>query len=214
MVVLGGGGHARVLAAMMLRDARLTVVGFTAPAPDDRMASLAPYLGTDDELLRFDPAEVELVNGVGSVGSTALRANLHSEAIRKGFRFRTLRDASALVCEAEIEAGAQLMAGCIVQYRARIGVNAIINTRAVVEHDCMVGAHAHIASGAVLAGGVVAGDRAHIGAGASVRQGIRIGAGAVVGVGAAVVNDVPADCTVVGVPARPIRRSAGTETHD
>ena len=42
-------------------------------------------------------------------------------------------------------------------------------------------------------------------AGATVIQGRRIGKNAVVGAGAVVIHDVPADTTVVGVPARVIR---------
>jgi len=50
-------------------------------------------------------------------------------------------------------------------------------------------------------GGVHVGEGAHIGLGASVRQGIKIGRNAIVGAGAVVIEDVPEDVTVVGVPA-------------
>lgn len=45
-------------------------------------------------------------------------------------------------------------------------------------------------------------DGASIGAGAIVLPGIRIGRGALVGAGAVVTHDVPANTTVVGIPAR------------
>lgn len=44
-----------------------------------------------------------------------------------------------------------------------------------------------------------------IGTGSAVIQGINIGRNTVVGAGAVVVKDLPADCTAVGSPAKPIK---------
>lgn len=49
---------------------------------------------------------------------------------------------------------------------------------------------------------------ASIGTGAVIMCGVEIGAGAMVGAGAVVTEDVPANATVVGVPARVLARSA------
>jgi serine O-acetyltransferase len=50
------------------------------------------------------------------------------------------------------------------------------------------------------------GDSVFIGAGARVLGGIHIASGAVIGANAVVIDDVPAGATVVGIPARPVRR--------
>jgi len=50
------------------------------------------------------------------------------------------------------------------------------------------------------------GDRVFLGAGAKVIGPVVVGDGARVGANAVVVRDVPPDCTVVGVPARVVRR--------
>lgn len=55
------------------------------------------------------------------------------------------------------------------------------------------------------------GDNVFIGAGARVLGDITIGDNAVVGANAVVIHDVPADTTVVGIPARPTRKSAVLE---
>ena len=52
----------------------------------------------------------------------------------------------------------------------------------------------------------VLGDRVFIGAGAKIIGGVRIGNDARIGANAVVVHDVPAHCTVVGIPARIVRR--------
>jgi serine O-acetyltransferase len=58
----------------------------------------------------------------------------------------------------------------------------------------------------------VLGDNVYIGAGAKVIGPVAIGDGARVGANAVVVKDVEPDTTVVGIPARPVRRrSAGQD---
>ena len=51
-------------------------------------------------------------------------------------------------------------------------------------------------------GKVVIEDDARIGAGVILCPGVRVGSGAMVGAGAVVTKDVPADSTIVGVPAK------------
>lgn len=64
--------------------------------------------------------------------------------------------------------GTVIMAGAIVQARAKIGRHCIINTGATVDHDCVVGDYTHIAPGAHLCGGVIVGEGALVGVGVGI----------------------------------------------
>lgn len=211
VVVLGAGGHAKVLIAA-LRRLGAEIVGATDADPKRKgtMVADVPVLGDDSTLSAHAPDGVLLVNGLGTTKSTDARRGLYERFAERGYRFAAVLDPLAVIAgEVEIGAGAQVLAGAVIQPGVRLGDNAIVNTRAVVDHDCRIGAHVHVAPGATLSGGVRVGVGAHIGTGASVIHETRIGAGAVVGAGAAVVADVPDGATVVGVPARVVTAKDG-----
>jgi serine O-acetyltransferase len=56
----------------------------------------------------------------------------------------------------------------------------------------------------VLAGDATVGSCCYLGAGARVIQRARVGDRTLVGMGSVAIRDVPADATVVGIPARTI----------
>ncbi len=207
MIVVGGGGHAKVLVSTLLLCGR-NILGFVDLKPTDLPLLGISYLGNDAAVLLHAPCDVRLVNGVGSADSTSRRQAVYDRFTHEGYCFATVIHPSAVVApEVQIEDGAQIMAGAILQPGSCIGSNAVVNTGAIIDHDCVVGAHAHIAPGAVLSGGVHVGSGAHVGTGARVIQGVFVGAASVVGAGAVVINDVPPDVTTVGVPAKTIDRN-------
>ena len=58
------------------------------------------------------------------------------------------------------------------------------------------------------------GDDVFVGAGAKILGGVRIGSRVKIGANAVVLEDVPDDCTAVGVPARVVQGGRGRETVD
>ncbi len=201
MIVIGGGGHAKVLVSTLLL-CRRSILGFVDLNPTAPPLLGIRCLGSDAAVLHQAPGDVRLVNGVGSAGSTASHQDIYDRFTHEGYCFATVIHPSAIVAaEVQIEDGVQIMAGAILQPGSSVASNAIVNTGAIIDHDCVVGAHAHIAPGAVLSGGVRVDSGAHIGTGACIIQGVSIGAGSVVGAGAVVIRDVPQGDKVVGVPA-------------
>jgi|SRR5579872_6955830 len=204
IVLIGGGGHARVLVEA-LRTGGVAIVGFVAAAPTEASGIMAaiPFLGSEDEFLAHPRRDLKLVNGVGSIGNPQRRRAVYERYRAAGLEFaNVVHPAAVIASDVILDDGAQVMAGAVIQPGAHIGANAIVNTGARVDHDCTIGAHAHISPGAVLAGDVMVGEGVHVGAGAAIIQGIRVGAGSVVGAGAVVVANVAPSTTVVGVPAR------------
>ena len=112
----------------------------------------------------------------------------------------------------EIGAGSILCANTTVTANVRIGKHFHANLYSYVEHDCVIGDWVTFAPRVCCNGNVRIGDHAYIGTGAMLHPGVpggrplSIGEGAIVGMGAVVIRDVAPHTTVVGNPAREIRR--------
>lgn len=202
-VVLGAGGHARSMLALLAACGK-SPAGCIAPAaPASNWPIDCPWLGSDEALDSLDPSKVVLVNGVGSVGDTSRRRIIFDSACARGFDFPLLVHPSAIIAQGvTLGNGAQVLAGVILQSGVTVAKNVLLNTGCIVDHDCVIDCHAHLAPRVTLSGGVKVGAGAHLGTAATVIQGITIGAGAIVGAGALVTRDVPPGTRVVGVPAK------------
>ena len=197
LVIIGGGGHTRVLIGMA-QAAGLRVRGIVTSNTVLVGTSVldVPVLGLEDTVA-LNPSEVTLVNGVGNLANREgpglfLRSAIYQRYRARGFDFMPLISPHGVIQPHVIMGeGVQVMPGAVIQPGAIIGENVIINTKASIDHDAVIYPHCHIAPGAVLCGHVVVGEETHIGAGAVVIQGVRIGCNVVIGAGAVVTHHVP-----------------------
>jgi acetyltransferase-like isoleucine patch superfamily enzyme len=100
-----------------------------------------------------------------------------------------------------------LAAGSVVGPNTTIGRFCIVNTCTSIDHDNVLEDGVNLSPGVHFAGTVTCRQDAFVGVGATAIPGVIIGTRAVVGAGATVTTDVPDDTTVVGTPARPIKRA-------
>jgi sugar O-acyltransferase (sialic acid O-acetyltransferase NeuD family) len=172
--------------------------GFFDKAPGGSTGEFR-HLGPDDawaEVLKEVP-DVRIALAIDDPHVKARLYDRYGEAA-----IMTIRSPHAYVSSrAEIGHGSILQRGVAVMPNARLGRACKLNVNATVHHDAQIGDFCTLAPGAQLLGHVSVGARVYVGAGAIVRQRCSIGAGAFIGAGAVVVRDVPADATVVGVPA-------------
>ena len=202
IVIIGGGGHASVLAEILLGQGReiLAVVSPKETIQRSVFKGIA-HLKNDEDVLTFDKDKIRLVNGIGMMPNVSFKKKINEYFLSLGYLFETVTADSAVVSPfSKIETGAQIFPMAIIQIGATVGSHSIINTGALVEHDCSVGAYNHIAPRATLCGQVETKDNVYIGAGCTVIHGVSIASGTVVGAGATLTKSVKEDTIVY--PAR------------
>ena len=199
LLILGAGGHGRVVADAALAQGRWAGVRITDR--DAARVGETPLPGIQVEAIADALASCSEVHV--AIGSPASRER---EAGAAGLPLATVLHPHASVSPfAEIGAGCFVAARAVVAPGARLGVCVIVNHGAVVDHDVQVGDFSHIAPLVALGGNVRVGARVLVGAGASVLPGVRIGDDIVVGAGAVVREHLDAPGVYAGVPARRMR---------
>jgi sugar O-acyltransferase (sialic acid O-acetyltransferase NeuD family) len=207
VVVIGFGGHGRVVTDALLAAGR-TVVAVTDRRTEDEFARrLGVKFLSDEELLHeYPPETIELASGLGSIwpcGETCHRQAVVRKFQQLGYRFTGFVHPSAWVSPwSEIDPTAQIHAGVVIQPGSKVSAHTIINTSASVDHDGHIGCFCHIGPGVTLSGNVQIGDGCHLGTGCSVIQGITFGAGCFVGAGSTVVQSLASGAYVRGTPAK------------
>lgn len=206
LVLVGAGGHGRVVAEIIRLTGRFDLVGAIDPDPKAATTAGLKWLGDDTALEKLRHAGLaRAAVGVGSIGDTRARAGLRRRLQALGFELPTLVHPTAVVSRtASFGDGCQVMAGALVNPGTRAGAGVVVNTGAIVEHDCRLADDSFVGPGAALGGDVRLAEGAFVGIGATVLQGVGLGARALAGAGAVVVRNVPAGVTVVGVPAAPL----------
>ncbi len=207
IVIVGGGGHARVVASIVKKLSCFKIIGYSDHEDRGKLLGVS-FLGQDSSLLPLVAARPGLgaVLAVGQVGTGEKRQALWDTLKALPLSFPVIGSPDAIVNEDVVLGEASvIMDGVVVNAGARVGRGAILNTNSTIEHDAMLGDWVHIAPGATLSGSVVIGSGSMIGAGATVIEGVHIPAATFIGAGSTVINSLTEPGVYVGSPARRIR---------
>jgi sugar O-acyltransferase (sialic acid O-acetyltransferase NeuD family) len=204
IVILGGGGHARVIFDALKLQRQFEIVGYVDPKDQGLLCGELPYIGGDDILGKLFYKNVKsCVCAIGSIGDTKCRRNVIACANNLGYQFPIVVHPSAVISySATIGKGVFVSALAVINPGVSIGDFSIVNTGSIIEHDCIVGEFCHIAPRACLGGGVALGENVHVGIGASILQTVKIGSDCIIGAGSVVVKNIDKNQKVKGIPAR------------
>ncbi len=201
IILIGAGGHSKSVADSIDAE-QYALVGFL----DNYKTGThwgAPIFGKDPK----DVPDYKSYKYFVSIGDVKARKMWYEKLQAYGLETVNIIDKTAIISpSAKIGTGNFIGKYAIINADAVIGDNNVINTRALVEHECVVGSHTHLSTGSVINGNVVVEDEVFFGSCAVCNGQMKIGHGAIVGSGSVVIGPVEADTTVVGVPAKMIKR--------
>lgn len=210
-LVIGAGGHARVVYEILDSDPNVELEAFVdnTPRGSDEEIMGIPVIGPHSMVSEYQDSGVKGV--IIAVGDNEIRSNHYRKFLDMG-----LIPVNAVHDNAHVSPNALLGHGLVIQSSAEVMTNAeigddtIINTGAIVEHETTVGNHSHVGPGTTVAGRVEIADEVYVGMGCDIKEHVRIGENAVVGAGSVVLEDVPPDTLVAGSPAE-VKRGAETD---
>jgi sugar O-acyltransferase (sialic acid O-acetyltransferase NeuD family) len=213
ILILGAGGHGRVVLDILLQIPAVEVVGFLDNNSDiiGRRVDGFPVWGALADLDRIR-GERAVDGALVAIGDNGTRRHLARSVERAGVPLISAVHPSATVAHnAMVGRNVVIAAGAVVCAHCQIGDSVILNTGCIIDHQTMIAEGCHVCPGVRVAGRVKIEPGAFVGIGATVVPKVTIGCESIVGAGAVVIEDVPPLATVVGVPARPVRLASADE---
>jgi sugar O-acyltransferase (sialic acid O-acetyltransferase NeuD family) len=207
ILIVGAGGHGQVVADILLARQKIDggqvkPMGFLDdnPALQQQIFLGLLVLGTIAQLPAIAHEAV-----IVAIGDNRTRQKISQTLLHRSEQLATAIHPTAVIgTEVKIGGGTMICAGAIVNPGAHLGRSVILNTGCTIDHHNRIGHYVHVGPGVHLGGDVEIGEGTLLGIGATVLPQRRVGAWSVVGAGAVVTKDIPANTTVVGVPARAI----------
>ena len=207
IVVIGGGGHAKILISVLKKLKDYRVVGYTDIKDRGGILGVG-HLGNDSSLRKISRGSrtMSATVGIGKTEKPDCRKRIIENLKKLGFLLPLVISPDAIVNEdVKIGDATVVLDGVVVNSGSRIGDAVILNTNSTIEHDCIIGSFTHVAPGVTISGGVEIGENSFIGAGSTVIHNVKVASDCIIGAGSTVIRDIVDSGTYVGNPAKRIK---------
>ena len=208
IAIIGVGGFGREVKFLLDEinkiNKKFNILGFYDDADElESSYNGLPYLGKIEKLnLLTDQTSVVL-----GIGDPKIKQKIISRLTNPNLRFPTIIHPSVIVSndDVNIGEGTIICAGTIITCNIEIGSFVTLNLMCTVGHDTKIGDYSSFMPSVNISGDVLVEDGVYVGTGAKIINQLTIGQGTIVGAGAVVSKSLPANCTAVGIPAKPIK---------
>lgn len=209
IAIYGAGGFGREVQSLIeqvnAKEREYNFLGFFDDGKSKReLVNGFPVLGGMDELNSWD----EPLCVVLAIGDPGVKKRVFVQITNPLVSFPSLIHPSVMTGEGRflrIGEGCIICGGTIITVNIEIGRFVILNLSCTVGHDTRIGAFSSFMPTVNISGEVNIGEGVYVGTGAKIINRLEIGEWTIVGAGAVVAKSLPARCTAVGVPARPIK---------
>lgn len=206
IVIIGAGGFGREV-AWLIEDINRAkrewnIVGFV----DDEESILGTDINGYKVIGNIDWLKGQELSVVNAIADPTTKKKVMSRLEMSKNKYPVLIHPNVICSElVDIGEGSIICAGNIITVNIEIGKHVIVNLDCTIGHDAIIGDFSTVLPSVNISGYVKTGECVSVGTGAAVIQGINIGENTVIGAGAVVVKDLPAKCTAVGSPAKPVK---------
>ena len=162
-----------------------------------------PILGGIDELNN----ENNPLSLVISIGDPKIKLKIINSIQNPNIDFPTIIHPNASISNdyVEIGEGSIICEGTIITCNIKIGKFVILNLMCTVGHDTIIDDYCAFMPSVNISGEVHIHNAVYVGTGAKIINLLEIGENTIIGAGAVVSKSIPANCTAVGIPAKPIK---------
>jgi len=198
--IIGSGGFACEVLSI-LESTNYECLGFIDSNKNLTNLPL-PIIGHEDEM-NLLIEKYNFSNCIIAIGNPIVRKKVSNKIQEYSLKYPVISDLSAVSKSNDIKSGTIIYPNVVIMNNCKIGKFTLINSGVTLGHDVTVGDFCNINPGANLAGKIKVGNGSFIGIGASIKENINIGKNVVIGAGSVVIEDVPDNTIVYGVPAKP-----------
>lgn len=206
IIIIGAGGFGREV-AWLIEDINninkeWNIVGFVDDNANAKDENLNGYelVGDIDWLMN------QSYYVTSAIGNPSVNKKIMDKLATSENKYATLIHPSVICSDtSSIGEGSIICAGNIITVNATIGKHVIINLDSTIGHDATINDYTVILPSVNVSGHVVLEKGVSVGTGSAIIQGLTVGENTIIGAGSVVVKDLPANCTAVGSPAKPIK---------
>ena len=206
IAVIGAGGLASEIQWLISDLKKYSFEGFYVTSSDFESSKTAGDLETLKKKIELGSVDCVVIG----VGDPKIRQEIFEKMSSeiKNICWETLIHPTVILDKKTsiIDAGSIICAGSIITTNVKINKNCLINLHTTVGHDTQIGNHCVVNPGSNISGNVTIGNGSLVGTGSSIIQKITIGEFVTIGASACVTKSIENGKTVVGVPAKEIKK--------
>jgi sugar O-acyltransferase (sialic acid O-acetyltransferase NeuD family) len=207
IAIIGAGGFGREV--KMLIDhinqdqKKFEIIGFYDDKEYNDSINGIPYLGKLEKLNEIDyPLSVTI-----AIADPRTKKRIIETINNKNIDFPNLIHPSVIIGQDNVKLGKGniICAGVIITVDIEIGNFVILNLSCTLGHDTTIKSYCSFMPTVNISGEVILNESIYVGTGAKIINQLEIGENTIIGAGAVVSKSLPANCTAVGIPAKPIK---------
>lgn len=167
VIIIGAGGHARVVVDAILSNSNIEIMGFLDDGDIDDILGVSK-LGKILDIEKFREYKFHI-----AIGNNDLRKGL-SEKIRVENLITIVHPKAYLSKDLKVGNGCYIGANVVINSKGQLGNSVIVNTGSIVEHDCILENYSHLSYGVLLGSGVTVKEEVYVEMGEVIKRRITV----------------------------------------